>query len=99
MPHKPTRSTRLALAGLLWPLLLTSCGNDARPAIVKPAPQRYEKPAYPAIPTPAAPCSYDAARLCLTDEQTGKLIADYDAVLTEAFDKLDWLRDWFTALP
>lgn len=78
--------------------LLSGCG-DARPSVVKPPVERTQAVAFPTIPAGKVPCKHDPSKLCLDDEQTGTLLGDLGAALDAANDKLQWLRDWFKALP
>lgn len=95
----PRILNRLAL--LLAPLCLlslTACGTE-RVEFLKPAPERVAAVAYPVIPEASTPCAFDPAAMCLADEQTATVIADYDAALAEANRRLQWLRNWLAGLP
>lgn len=97
----PQHHTLKPLALLLAPLLvlsLTACGTE-RVEFLKPAPERVAAVAYPVIPEATVPCAFDPAALCLTDEQTAGVIADYDGALAEANRRLQWLRNWLARLP
>ena len=72
-------------------LLLTACG-DARPVLALPPIERTEPVAFPTIPAGEAVC--DGAP-CLSDRETGGLIADLAKALDLANAKLLWLHDWF----
>lgn len=50
--------------------------------------------AYPVIPEGETACAYDPAQKCLSDSQTGKLMADLSDALDEANLRLAWLHDW-----
>lgn len=78
--------------------LLMSCG-DARPAFVKPAPERTAQVEVPAIPDATVACAFDAEKLCLTDDETARVIINYDDALAMANSRLQWLADFFAGLP
>jgi hypothetical protein len=83
----------------LPPLLcLSGCGTD-RVRFVPPPAERMAEVAAPTIPPAKTPCAYDATKLCNTDEETGQVIAAYDAALAEANRRLAWIRKFFSAVP
>ena len=87
--RKTLKPQRLLLA-LLPVLLLTACGQE-RVALTLPPIERTAPVDFPAVPAGEAVC--DGAS-CLSDRETGELIADLAAALDEANARLLWLRDW-----
>jgi hypothetical protein len=77
---------------LLPALLLTACGAE-RPRLVLPPIERAQPVDYPAIPAGEATC--DGAP-CLSDRESGGVIAGLASALDEANARLLWLRDWIT---
>lgn len=75
-------------------LLLAACANE-RVVPTPPPLARTEQVAYPAIPPGEAVC--DGAP-CLSDRETGELIAGLAAALDAANAKLLWLREWAKSL-
>jgi hypothetical protein len=75
---------------------LTSCATNTRP--LPPDSSRTAPVAYPDIPNGAAPCADNPAARCLSDSQNATLLRDYDAALTAANAKLQWLADYFGGL-
>ena len=71
-------------------LLLTSSGND-RPVLTLPPIERTAPVADPVIPDGEALCE---GAPCLSDRQTGELLADYAKALDTANARLLWLHDW-----
>ena len=84
------RTLKLFLLGPLPALLLTACGQD-RPAIALPPADRLEPVAFPVVPVGEAEC--DGAP-CLSDRETGVLIADLAKALDQANARILWLKDW-----
>jgi len=84
------RTLKLLLPGLCLGLLATSCG-PVRPAIALPPVERLEPVAFPVIPSGEAVCD---GQPCLSDAETGTLLADLAKALDDANAKLLWLRDW-----
>jgi hypothetical protein len=70
-----------------------SCA-DARPAISAPPIEWTEPVAYPTVPEGEASCE---GRPCLSDRETGLLIADLTKALDTANARLLKLRDWIGA--
>jgi hypothetical protein len=66
-----------------------------RPVTVIPPIERTAPVAYPVIPEGEAVC--DGAP-CLSDAETGTLLADFAGQLDEANARLTWLRNWFAGL-
>lgn len=71
-------------------LLAGRCGTD-RPVISTPPIERAEPVAFPTVPEGEAVC--DGAP-CLSDRETGTLIADLAKALDTANARLLWLKDW-----
>ncbi len=89
IPNKP-----VLLAALLLMLPLAGCGSE-RVVLTPPPLERTEPVAYPAVPVGEAVCD---GTPCLSDRQTGQLIADLTDVVDAANAKLLWLREWAKAL-
>jgi len=89
-----TRKMFAALLVLPLMLSLSGCGGDARPEFIAPAPERVAQVAVPDVPEGNAPCSGDATRRCLDDEQNAMLLSDYADALDRANAKLQWLADF-----
>lgn len=82
------------LLGLSPMLLLAACANE-RVVLTPPPIERTEPVAYPVVPAGEAVC--DGAP-CLSDRETGQLIADLTDAIDAANAKLIWLREWAKAL-
>lgn len=93
MPFKLTRTMRAALLALSLTPSLTGCGAP-RPRLATPPAEWAEPVKAPAIPEGEAPCP--GGGKCLSDAQTGTLLADFAAALDEANRRLLKLRDWIT---
>lgn len=76
------------------PVLLIACATD-RAAIVLPPAERLDPVQFPIVPEGEALC--DGFR-CLSDRETGILIADLANALDLANAKILWLRDWAAGL-
>lgn len=74
-------------------LLLASCG-DGRPVISTPPIEWTEPVALPTVPEGEAVCD---GQPCLSDHETGSLIADLAKALDTANARLLKLRDWIRA--
>ncbi len=79
-------------------LLLTACAS-ARIETIKPPPERLSSVDYPEIPKGTTSCPDAPEKRCLSDAETGKLLLDFSVALDAANAKLQWLRDYFDALP
>ena len=91
--------TRRARVGLLAPLLalsLTNCAGNAE--LDRPDPSRTANVEYPPIPDGEVPCPDEPAARCLSDSQNATLLRGYDAALTKANQKLQWLADYLAGL-
>jgi len=86
--NTPKRLALLLVLPLMLPL--TACGN-ARPALVLPPIERTEQVPTPDVPVGEAVCD---GKPCLSDRETGELIADLAHALDVANAKLAWLHDW-----
>lgn len=84
------KSVRLLVLPLA--LLQTACGQE-RPRLALPPAERAEPVDYPAIPAGEATCD---GKPCLSDRESGELIAGLAGALDSANAKLLWLRDWIT---
>lgn len=82
----------IPLLAPLAALLLTACG-DARPVLTLPPVERTATVAMPVVPAGEAVCD---GQPCLSDRETGALIADLAHALDLANAKLSWLHDWIT---
>lgn len=91
---RPMRTRLLSLLALCLAPLLTACETD-RPAIVLPPVERLEPVAFPAVPVGEAVCD---GQPCLSDRETGVLIADLAKALDQANARILWLRDWARGL-
>ena len=89
-----TRPVLAALLALSLMPSLTSCAANAK--ISRPDSSRTAQVAYPDIPEGEAQCAQDAASRCLSDRQNGSLLRAYDAALTAANERLQWLADYFS---
>lgn len=74
--------------------MLAACANE-RVVLTPPPLERTEPVAYPVVPVGEAVC--DGAP-CLSDRETGQLIADLTDAIDAANAKLLWLREWAKAL-
>lgn len=84
MLPRPILRKSAALLVLLPALCLASCGRE-RPRLVLPPAERAEAVAAPALPAGDS------------DAEVAKLIADYDAALRLANQRLEWLGIWIKA--
>ena len=83
------RTLKLFLPVLLAGQLLTACGE--RPVVALPTADRFEPVAFPVVPVGEAVCD---GKPCLSDRETGALMADLAQALDQANAKLMWLGDW-----
>lgn len=90
MPKPAILSKSARLLVLPLALLSTACGTE-RPRLALPPAERAAPIDYPAIPAGEATCD---GKPCLSDRETGELIAGFAAALDQANAKLLWLRDW-----
>lgn len=90
-PKRKSLKARLVLSALLVALSLTSCAANR---FSRPDKSRTATEAYPTIPDGAAPCPKAPDARCLSDSQNADLLRAYDAALTRANDKLEWLGDY-----
>ncbi len=75
-------------------LLLIGCGQE-RVVLTPPPIERTEPVAYPVVPAGEAVCE---GAPCLSDRETGQVIADLTDALDAANAKLLWLRTWAKSL-
>ncbi len=80
-------------------LPLTACGT-ARPVVALPPVERTTPVPFPTIPTGEANCPDETGlpAPCLSDRETGTLIADLAKALDTANAKLEWLGDFFNGM-
>ena len=83
------RTLKLFLPVLLAGQLLTACGE--RPVVALPTADRFEPVAFPVVAAGEAVCD---GKPCLSDRETGALMADLAQALDQANAKLMWLGDW-----
>ncbi|WP_278985614.1 hypothetical protein [Sphingobium yanoikuyae] len=74
---------------------MTSCAANR---FARPGNDRTATEAYPDIPQGAAPCPKDPGARCLSDSQNADLLRAYDAALTRANDKLQWMADYLAGI-
>lgn len=86
-----------AVSALPALLLMTSCGDDAKPLASTPRPtiDRLTPADWPVVPEGSVACAHDPARRCLTDEEDAQLKRGLADTITADEDIICWLRDWF----
>lgn len=90
---QPRATLKSSLLAPCLALLLTACGT-ARPVLVLPPAERAQTVPFPAVPEGEALCE---GQPCLSDRETGVLLADLAAALDQANARLAWLQDWIAA--
>jgi hypothetical protein len=79
-------------------LALAGCGPEAV-RFIPPPPERMAAVPAPVIPPATTPCATDPKQLCNSDEEAARVLSAYDDALAKANAELEWIRNFFAAVP